>query len=92
MGKDLSLYSRGINDVASGFAAITPSNTTRYDNVGTNNPTLRAITIGTAGNVALVSIDGSSGIIPVSAGQTISMQIVQVLATGTTAQGITGYW
>jgi len=92
MGRDLSKFSRGINDIASGFAAITPSNTAVFNNVDTNLPTLRALTVGAAGNIAIVSIDGSSGIIPVVAGQTISMQILQVLATGTTATGLVGYW
>lgn len=75
------------NDQYSGVdaKAVTPSDTDTY------TPAFRAIWVGTAGNVALVTKQGTtvtftnvSGLLPVAC--------TKVMATNTTASGITGIW
>ena len=68
---------------ATGGVAITPSDATIID------PPFRGLWVGTAGDVAILHLDGTtvtypgaSGIMPVSG--------TKVLATGTTATGIVG--
>lgn len=68
--------------VASGLAAITPSDTAYVDLVG--------VIVGGAGTVAVVDSLGATTSVTAVAGQTINARIVQVKATGTTATGLVG--
>ncbi len=68
--------------VASGLAAVTPSDTAFVDFVG--------LIVGGAGNVAVTDSLGATTTIAAVAGQTINARIVQVKATGTTATGLVG--
>ena len=68
--------------VASGLAAVTPSDTAFVDFVG--------LIVGGAGTVAVVDSLGAATSIAAIAGQTINARIVQVKATGTTATGLVG--
>jgi len=52
----------------------------------------RQLYIGGAGNIAVRGIDGSESIEPVAAGERVDWQVTHVLATGTTATGIRGYY
>jgi hypothetical protein len=68
--------------VASGLAAITPSDTAFVDLVG--------LIVGGAGTVVVVDSLGATTSVAAVAGQTLSARIVQVKATGTTATGLVG--
>ena len=46
---------------------------------------------GSAGNLSVVWVDGSSSVETVAAGETLDWRIRRVLSTGTTATGIRGY-
>lgn len=67
----------------SGMVAITPSDTVFVDLVG--------IMVGGAGTVTLVDAQGNTTQATCVAGQTISLRIVQVKATGTAATLIVGF-
>jgi hypothetical protein len=71
---------------ASYVIAVTPSDATVYD------PPLIALRVGTtAGDVSVVS-NGATVVIPaMQAGESLAMEVTKVLATGTTATGITGW-
>jgi hypothetical protein len=68
--------------VASGLAAVTPSDTAFVDFVG--------LLVGGAGAVSVVDSLGATTTVTAVAGQTINARIVQVRATGTTATGLVG--
>lgn len=76
-----------INDQNTGVdaKAITPSDSDTY------TPPLRALWVGTAGNVAVVTMQGTtvtftnvSGLLPIAC--------IKVMSTNTGASGITGIW
>lgn len=67
----------------SGLVAITPSDSAFVDLVG--------LTVGGAGNVAVVDALGVTTTVVAVAGQTIACRIVQVKSTGTTATSIVGF-
>lgn len=46
---------------------------------------------GTAGNVAVITANGNSRIIPMTVGELDPIKVKQVLASGTTATGLWGY-
>ena len=67
---------------------ITKSDVTTYD------PPLRAITIGTAGDLAVKFVSGDSVVLPancLAVGVQHVMEITQVLSTGTTAAELVGW-
>jgi hypothetical protein len=64
---------------------ITPNDSADLVNV------TRQIYAGTAGNIAVVWIDGAQTIEPVAAGERLDWRIRRVLATGTTATGLRGF-
>lgn len=68
--------------IASGFAAVTPSDTTPVRFIG--------VLIGGAGNVSLTDALGVTTVIAAIAGQTIMGSIVRVNSTSTTATTIVG--
>jgi hypothetical protein len=68
--------------VASGLAAVTPSDSAFVDLVG--------LIVGGAGDVAVVDSLGVTTQVTAVAGQTIHARIVQVKATGTTATSLVG--
>jgi hypothetical protein len=77
-----------INDagVARDAVAITPSDSTDI----TSGP-VRGLWVGTAGNVALITFDGSTATL-VNAFGVIPLSVKRVLSTGTTASNIVGLW
>lgn len=77
---------------AKGVFAITPNNVTVFDNVGANSPMPRSLYIGVGGNIAIVTEDGSSGVLTVPGGFVLPVSVRQVLATGTTATSIFGLY
>lgn len=79
-------FSVGLNaPITTGFA-ITPNDTADLA-IAT-----RQIRItGSAGNIAVVWVDGSTSVEPVAAGETLDWRIRRVLATGTTATGLRGF-
>lgn len=73
-------------DASPNLIDITPSDVTVYD------PPLTGIRVGTAaGDVAVVSNGVTVTIPAVEVAETLPGSITQVLATGTTATGITGW-
>lgn len=70
-----------------GLATITPSDATFFPKP------FRALYVGGAGNLAVQGVDGTVGIIPsVPAGMVVPISVDRVLATGTTATGIVGFY
>ena len=93
MAVDLSALARDISAPARGGFAVTPSNSTTFDNVGPNNPPARSLYVGGAGNVAVRFVDGSTvTFTAVPAGMILPVHVDRVLATGTTATGIVGLY
>lgn len=79
-------YGTGLDAPLSTGFAITP------DDANDLAITTRQIRVtGSAGNIAVVWIDGSSSIEPVQANETLDWRIRRVKATGTTATGLRGY-
>jgi len=79
-------YERNDSGSSKNHASITPSDSTVYD------PRPRALRIGAAGNVAVRDVDGTDITYAVSAGEVLAFSASRVLATGTTATGIVGWW
>lgn len=78
---------KGLSSPATGLLDITPS-----DNADLEIMT-RAIMITTAGDVAVVMQDGSTGTIPaLQPGVPYPFRIRRILATGTVATGIVGFY
>lgn len=75
-------------DPASSLIAVTPSDTTVY------NPPLRGLYVGGTGNVAVVAASDTSSVTlnTVPAGTFVPVIASKVLATGTTATNIVGYY
>lgn len=75
-----------LNAPINGGYAITPNDTTIL------SPMTRQIQATTAGNIAIVFADATTLTVPFAAGEVRSMRAQQVLATGTTATGILGFY
>jgi hypothetical protein len=75
-----------ISPLLGGFA-ITPSDSSDLPNV-----TRQIRVTGASGAIAVTWFDGSSTIEPVVGGETLDWRIVRVLASGTTATGLRGYY
>lgn len=72
---------------AANAVEITPSDTAVL------NPVVRALWIGGAGNVRVVTVSGQTVTFAgAQAGSIIPVRVRQVLATGTTATSIDGLW
>lgn len=70
--------------IASDAFAITPHDT--------NTQQAKALYVGTAGNVAVVTEDGTTvTFAAVPAGRDLAVRVLRVLSTGTTAGSIVGY-
>lgn len=66
---------------------ITPSDVTEYE------PYIRSLRIGVTGDVTVVTSRGTTVLFQgVQAGETLPIWVKQVLATGTTATNIVGYY
>lgn len=73
--------------VATGVLAITPDDTNQVTRE------LKRIYVGSAGNVKIEMHDGTNAVIPnVPAGTQITACITKVLAAGTTATNIVGFY
>lgn len=71
---------------AEDYIAVTPNDNTVYD------PPLKAFRAGSTGNISVVTLAGSTVTINnVLAGETISLQVSRIRATGTSASNIGGY-
>ncbi|MBD9528988.1 hypothetical protein [Paracoccus sp. PAR01] len=80
-----SSYAHGGNQVAAASYAITPNDGADL------TETVRAVTIGGAGTISWVGVDGviyTTGALPVG---TYAMRAARIRATGTTATAITGW-
>jgi hypothetical protein len=78
-------HTRGLTAPASGAFAITPSDAAEL------TETARAIYVGGAGTIALVTKDGTTvSFVGLSAGTVLPVSTVRVLATGTTATSLVG--
>ena len=85
MAAPFSLASVNVNGPSLGPVAITPSNTVDLDTP------IRMITIGGAGTISIIGIDGityTSGALPIG---TYSCFAARVRVTGTSATAITGW-
>lgn len=74
----------GLQSPALRIEPITPSDTEDLAHV------TRALNVATAGTVRVTTVTGQTGDIHVAAGIPFPIRAVRVLATGTTATGITG--
>jgi hypothetical protein len=80
------LLGTGVGEPASAVYAVTPSDTVPPKYI------TRAMRVGTGGDLAIKSIEGTITIIPdVLSGETLAVRAVMVYATNTTATGIVGY-
>lgn len=64
--------------------SVTPSDSTTY------SPPLRALYVGTSGNVAVMAEDDTSSVTFVGVSGILPVSVTQVLSTGTTASDIVG--
>ena len=86
MSDQWASQSTGINGPARNAASVTPSD-------GTDLPdTARALYIGGAGDVAVITVGGQTETFTVPAGLLLPLCIERVLATGTTATAIKAMW
>ncbi|MEX5730234.1 hypothetical protein Ga0609869_003587 [Rhodovulum iodosum] len=77
-------FQPGLQSPALHLEPITPSDTADLARV------TRALNVAGAGSVRVVTVTGQTGDIHVAAGIPFPIRVVRVLATGTTATGITG--
>lgn len=78
-------YNRGLNAPAADAFAVTPSDGADL------SVCARAIYVGGAGDIAIVTLAGNTVVFPgVPAGTTLACSARRVRATGTTATGIVG--
>jgi len=93
MSKNLSALARKTLDPAQGGFAVTKSDSTLFDNNGTNQPAPRAIYVGGAGDLAVEFVDGTQVVFAsVGAGTLLPINVRKVLSTGTTATSIVGVY
>lgn len=82
---------QNINAPAYGAFAVTPSNSTTFDGVGTNKTPPRSLYVGGAGDVAVTMFNGDQVVFSaVPAGTILPICVRQVRLTGTTATLIFG--
>jgi hypothetical protein len=77
----------GLTSSAIGAFAVTPNDVADLPQV-----TRQLRVTGSAGSIAAVWADGATRIIPVAAGDVLDWRLVRVLATGTTATGLWGFY
>lgn len=88
---DTNALQRDITAPAYGAFAVTPSNSTTFDGVGTNKTPPRSLYVGGAGDVSVTMFDGDQVIFSaVPAGTILQVCVRQVRSTGTTATLIIG--
>lgn len=80
-------HSPGLSSPLTGAFAIVPSDTVDLPNL----PRQIRVT-GSGGNLAAVWADGQTRTIPVFTGDILDWRLVRVLATGTTATGLWGFY
>lgn len=85
MADDFLHNSPGLDSPADDAAAVTPHDTNDLDHVS------RALWIGTAGNVSVVTKNGSTVTFPNASGW-MPIRASRVRATGTTATDIVAVW
>ena len=85
MADIFSGHSNGLSSPAALAAAVTPSDST---DLPTSS---RALYVGTVGNVAVVTVGGST-VTLVGASGWMPVRVARVLATGTTASDIVAVW
>lgn len=91
MSTNMSSHARGLSDPARGAFPVTPSDSTIFDNIGSNPPPARSVYVGGAGNLAVEFVDGSQATFAnVGAGTLLPFHVSKVLSTGTTATNIVG--
>lgn len=87
MPDEYESYATGLGAPLIGGFAITPSDSADLPTV------TREIRItGSGGTIAVVWLDGSTTTEPIESGAAASWRVRRVLATGTTATGIKGYY
>lgn len=83
MADKFEIYTESLDGPATGIASVTPHDTNELAQAS------RAIFVGSAGDVAVEMIDGSSAtLVGVVAGALLPIRVNKVLATGTTASDI----
>ena len=81
-------HARSLTSPPEDAVAITPS-----DTAGAMSYVTRALYVGVAGDVALLMQGGATVVLRgVPSGSFLPLRVRQVLATGTTADGIVGFW
>jgi len=78
-------YSTGIDGPATNAVAVTPNDATDLAT------TSRALYVGTAGNLAVTTVGGST-VTLVGVSGWVPVRVARVLATGTTASDIVALW
>ncbi|WP_026782964.1 spike base protein, RCAP_Rcc01079 family [Pleomorphomonas koreensis] len=85
MADTFSGHSNGLGSPAAQAAAVTPSDSTDLANAS------RALYVGTAGNLTIVTVGGST-VTLIGASGWMPVRVARVLATGTTASDIVAVW
>lgn len=85
MTDTFAAYSTGIDSPATYAAAVTPNDAADLAVAG------RALYVGTAGNLAVVTVGGSAVTLSGVSGW-VPVRVARVLATGTTASDIVVLW
>ena len=80
-------YTSGLTAPLISAFSIAPSDTNDLPKV-----TRQLRITGQAGTLAVIWLDGTQTVEPVAAGETLDWRIRRVLATGTTATGVRGYF
>jgi hypothetical protein len=81
-------HARSLTSPPEDAVTITPS-----DAAGAMSHVTRAIYVGAAGDIALLMQSGATVVLRgVPSGSFLPLRVRQVLATGTTADGIVGFW